>query len=99
MRYRASPNIELKRLRDLPAEQRKPFLDLTQDPDFYGLFIPKPPLMTSLKSVSRPTAQLFRKLAKPSRLTKAAAAGVVDLVLDGILEVESDGAFVSGADA
>jgi hypothetical protein len=99
MRYRASPHIELKRLADLPREQRAPFLDLKSDPDFYGLFIPKPPLTTNLKSVSRPTAQLFRKLAKPARLTKAAAADVVDLVLDGIVEVESEGAFVSGADA
>ena len=98
-RYRASPLIELERLADLTAEQREPFLDLEKDPDFYGLFIPKPPLTMNLKSVSRQTATLFRKLAKPSRLTAAAAAGVVDLVLDGILEVESRGVFVSGADA
>jgi hypothetical protein len=99
MRYRASPHIELKRLRDLTAEQRKPFLDLKDDPDFYGLFIPKPPLLTNLKSVSRQTAKLFRELAKPSRLTTRAAAAAVDLVLDGILEVEGNGDFVFGADA
>jgi len=99
MRYRASPHVELKRLADLPRRQREPFVELKRDPDFYGLLIPKPPLTANLKSVSRQTAQLFRKLAKPSPLTKAAAAGVVDLVLDGIVEVESGAAFVSGADA
>ncbi|HEY6136170.1 MAG TPA: hypothetical protein VI670_00230 [Thermoanaerobaculia bacterium] len=99
MRYRASPHIELKRLRDLSAEQREAFLELKDDPDFYGLFIPRPPLLTNLKSVSRQTATLFRKLAKPSPLTARAAAGAVDLVLDGILEVEGHGGFVFGADA
>jgi len=99
MRYRASPHIALKRLADLTAKQREPFEELKSDPDFYGLFIPKPPLVMNLKSVSRQTARLFRKLAKPSRLDAATAADVVGLVLDGIFEVESDGAFVSGADA
>jgi hypothetical protein len=99
MRYRASPHIELKRLADLTAEQRKPFLQLESDADFYGLFIPKPPLLTNLKSVSRQTAKLFRKLGKPLRLTASAAADVVDLVLDGIFEVEGEGGFVFGADA
>ena len=99
MRYRASPHVELRRLSDLTAEQRKAFEELKDDPDFYGLFIARPPLTMNLKAVSRQTAKLFRNLAKPSPLGTADAAGVVDLVLDGILEVESDGLFVSGADA
>jgi hypothetical protein len=105
IRFRASPYVELKQLADLPSEQREPFLELESDPDFYGLFIPRPPLMMNLKAVARQTAELFRALAEPSPLDDALladehhAADVVDLVLDGILEIESGGGFVCGADA
>lgn len=105
IRFRSSPFIELKQLGELTAEQREPFLELENDPEFYGLFVPRPPLTTNLKSVARQTAELFQTLATPSRLDAALlddaeyAGDVIDLVLDGILEIESGDAFVSGADA
>jgi len=99
MRFRASPHIELKQLSELTAEQREPLRDLESDPDCYGLFVPRPPLMMNLKSVGRQTAELFRTLVTPSRLDDESARGAIDLVLDGILEVESGEDFVSGADA
>ncbi|HEV7919864.1 MAG TPA: hypothetical protein VGR02_03640 [Thermoanaerobaculia bacterium] len=104
-RFRASPHIELKRLGELAAEQQEPFRELESDPDFYGLFVPRPPLTMNLKSVARQTAELFRALATPAQLDGAllAEAGyaddVIDLVLDGILEIESGDGFVCGADA
>jgi hypothetical protein len=97
--------VELKRLGELAAEQREPFRELENDPDFYGLFVPRPPLMMNLKSVARQTAELFRALATPSHIDRALLAeaeyadDVVDLVLDGILEIESGDGFVCGADA
>jgi hypothetical protein len=96
MRFRSSPSVELKPLADL---------ELEADADVYGLFAPKPPFMMNLKSAPRQTAELFRSLATPSPLDRALfddeeyAADIIDLVLDGILEVESDDGFVSGADA
>jgi hypothetical protein len=105
IRFRASPSIELKQLAELAAGEREAFLDLESDPQFYGIFVPKPPLAINLKSVARSTAELFRSLAKPSRLDDAllahaeSAGDVVDLILDGILEIESADGFVSGADA
>jgi hypothetical protein len=105
IRFRSSPHVELKQLADLPSEQREPFLELESDPDFYGLFIPRPPLTMNLKAVARQTAELFRTLAEPSPLDKALladehhVADVVDLVLDGILEIETGHGFVCGADA
>ena len=72
MRYRASPHIELKRLAELTAAEREPFLELESDPDFYGLFIPRPPLLTNLKSVSRQTAK--RSAQKPL-VQRAAPSG------------------------
>jgi hypothetical protein len=104
IRFRSSPHVELKQLGDLAAEQREPFRELESDPDFYGLFVPKPPLTINLKSVARQTAALFQALATPSRLDRALLGedevdDVVDLVLDGILEIESGDGFISGADA
>lgn len=105
VRFRSNPYVELKQLGDLAAEQRGAFRELESDPDFYGLFVPKPPLTMNLKSVARQTAELFRTLATPSRLDDALlrdadyAGDVIDLVLDGILEIESGDGFVSGADA
>src|SRR5688500_2241252 len=101
MRFRSNPLVDLRQLDDLAAEQREAFRDLESDPDFYGLFVPKPPLMMNLKSVARPTANLFQSLtAAPSRLEDPSLCDdVVDLVLDGILEIESGDGFVCGADA
>lgn len=105
MRFRCSPFVQLKRLDELGVEQRAAFLELESDPDFYGLFVPRPPLTMNLKSVARQTAELFQALTTPSRLAGAlltdseSVDDVIDLVLDGILEVESGDGFVSGADA
>lgn len=102
MRFRSSPLFDLKQLDDLTAEQREPFKDLESDPDFYGLFVPKPPLTINLKSVGRQTAALFQSLATPSCLAERLLSDdedIVELVLDGILEIESGEDFVSGADA
>ena len=100
IRFRSSPFVELKQLADLEGGQREPFLELEDDPEFYGLFVARPPLAMNVKSVSRPVAELFRSLATPSQVFDARLGEpeIIDLVLDGILEVESDGEFVCGAD-
>jgi hypothetical protein len=105
IRFRSSPSVELRQLGELADAQRESFRDLETDPDFYGLFVPKPPLTINLKSAARQTAELFRSLATPSHLDRHAladadyATDVVDLVLDGILEVEHGDSFVFGAEA
>src|SRR5690349_4839398 len=101
-RFRTSPAIELKPLHELEPDQRERFVELERDPDFYGLLIAKPPLSMNLKSVARPTATLLQTLASPAPLDAAHIDDeneIIDLVLDGILEIESGGDFVSGADA
>jgi hypothetical protein len=100
VRFRSSPLVELKQLGELAPDQRERFRDLESDPDFYALLVARPPLTTNLKSVARETAELFLSLATPSRLDAAVVDDdVIDLVLDGILEIESGDGFVSGADA
>lgn len=99
IRFRSSPLAELKRLTSLDDEQREIFRELESDPDFYGLLVAKPPLTMTVKAVGRQTAELFQSLTTPSRIDGALIPDVVDLVLDGILEIESRDGFVSGADA
>jgi hypothetical protein len=93
---RASPRLALRRLEELPEEHRTALRELQEDADFYGVLIPLDGAAT-LKAVARATAELFLSLASPSQ--HEADDDVIDLVLDGILEIEQDGAFVSGVDA
>ena len=97
-RLRTSPRFELKRLDELSPEQRAPFEELTRDDAFYGLLIPRPPATGTIKAVDRETAAMLTALATPSPVEEL-AGDVVDLVLDGVLEIEHDGDFVCGADA
>ena len=105
LRFRSHPLVELKPLASLSDAQREAFRDLESDPGTYGLFVPKPPLTMTLKSAARQTADLFCSLARPARIDAAFlgdgedVSDIVDLVLDGILEIESGDGFVSGADA
>jgi hypothetical protein len=99
IRFRSNPLVELKRLDSLTGEQREPFLELEADPDFYGLFVAKPPLVMTIKAAPRQAAALFQSLVTPARLDGALAESIVDLVLDGVLEIEGPDGFVSGADA
>lgn len=102
-RLRAGAAFALHRLDELPADQRAPFEELQRDADFYGLFVPREG--GTMKAAPRATAELFLALSTPSRLDPELLADeeyredVVDLVLDGMLEIERDGAFVSGAGA
>ena len=101
VRFRSSPGVELRQLADLAPEQREAFAELESDPDFYGLFVPRPPATMNLKSVARQTAELFRALSTPAPLDDSLLHDeeIIDLVLDGILEIEHGPHFISGADA
>jgi hypothetical protein len=100
-RFRSSRALDLKRLEELPAEQQNAFAELQKDSDFYGLLVPRGG--GTIKSVGQQTAQLFASLMTPSPLQQLDDAAyredIIDLVLDGILEIEIDDAFCSGADA
>lgn len=89
----------------LPPGERSRLDALRKDPDFYGVLRPReggPRL--GVKSVDRETALLFLTLCEPGPLPsyvrgvlgEETARTVSRLVADGILEVERDGAFVSG---
>jgi hypothetical protein len=96
-RFRATPTLALRRLEELPPEHRTALRELQEDADFYGVLVPLDAAAT-LKAVARATAELFLSLETPAHLG-VVDDDTVDLVLDGILEVEHEGRFVAGADA
>ena len=100
LRFRSSPALELKRIDDLPSEQQTALAELRQDADFYGVLVPRGG--GGLKSVGRATAALLLSVREPATLRGDDQSwwnDIADLVLDGILEIEHEGRFLSGADA
>jgi hypothetical protein len=96
-RFRASARFELKQLAELTAEQREPLRELENDPSFFGLLVPRDTAGANIKSVGSEIAALLRHLAAPAVL--AIDGDIIDLVLDGVLEIEVDDVFLSGPDA
>ena len=104
---RANPTYELVLFDRLPFEQQQLLNGIQNDPDFYGILRPRQPSRLGTKSVDQATALLFLTLQEPNRLPAYVKASfgaeahesVAALVLDGILEIERDGWFVSGVDA
>jgi len=101
-RFRSSRALELKRLHELPDSQQRMFAELQSDADFYGLLLPRIAGTDSAKAVSRQTAELFASVEEPATIAFADASwcdDVIDLLFDGILEIENDDRFVCGSDA
>jgi hypothetical protein len=105
--FRAGTAFELVVYDRLPLEEQAALAELTADPDFYGILRPQQPNGQTLKSVNRDTALLWLTMRAPGPLPffvltqqpEVASAGVWQLVLDGVLETEEGGRFVSGVEA
>jgi hypothetical protein len=105
--FRANPDYELILFDRLPTQERELLNGLQEDPDFYGVLRPRERAALELKSACRNTALLYFTLQEPGRLPAYVKAmfgdqgnqAVAELVLDGVLEIESNGTFVSGPDA
>jgi hypothetical protein len=106
---RASPRYQLVPLERLSAHERQGLAELGDEPDLYGLLLPREPGAGSpaAKAVDCDTALLFLTLREPGPLPAylraaggdAASRALARLVADGVLEVERSGDFVSGAAA
>ena len=106
--FRGNPELELTVLDRLAPEQRAALGDAEHDPELYGVLLPRRPAAGQrAKAVDRDTALLYLTLAQPgpvpayvrSSLGAQLEATMTRLVLDGVLEIAHDGAFVSGPDA
>jgi hypothetical protein len=102
---RANPAYELVLWDRLAPEERGALESLPRDPDFYGVLRPRTEgTALGVKAVDRDTALLFLTLREPgplpayvrAALGAATARTLARLIADGVLEVERDGAFVSG---
>jgi len=108
--FRANPRFELVLFDRLQPEEREALRRLREDPGFYGILRPRDGAagVGAGKAVDRDTALLFFTLREAGPLPAylravlgEAAAGqtVARLVADGVLEIEQEGAFLSGAAA
>jgi hypothetical protein len=105
--FRANPEYELVLFDRLAPEQRVLLADIQNDPDLYGVLRPCGDAGLGLKSVCRNTALLYLTLREPGELPgyvrtifgERSNQAIAELVLDGVLEIESDGVFVSGSNA
>lgn len=106
--FRAGTDYDLVVFDRLAVEEQILLAELRQDAGFYGVLRPRAASGRTMRSVDRDTALLWLSTQTPGRLPffvwdgvdrAAAIHRVQQMVLDGVLEVELDGAFVSGAKA
>ncbi len=104
--FRANASYELVLFDRLTAEHQEALAPLRRDPDFYGILRPQPSSGLTIKALSRETALLFLTLREPGPLPEYARSAVREravqleqLVLDGVLEIEHEGGFVTGGAA
>jgi hypothetical protein len=105
--FRAGRSYELVAFERLPESEQAAVCELRADPDFYGVLIPRPGTGRTIKALGKDTALLWYALQTPGVLPAFALTDdpgatrkrVASWLLDGVLEVEEGGRFVSGADA
>jgi hypothetical protein len=105
--FRSNVAYELVLFDRLPLNQRELLKDLTNDPDLYGVLMPRAAGAQGVKSVCRDTALLLHTLSQPSTLPSYvqhtlgdhANQAIAALVLDSVLEMEHEGRFVAGSEA
>jgi hypothetical protein len=105
--FRAGTSYDLVLFERLAPAEQAALAELRLDPDFYGVLKPRPGTGRTIRVVGQETALLWLTLQSPGPLpffalaseSKATAKAIVSLVLDGIIEFEDNGRFVSGAEA
>jgi hypothetical protein len=105
--FRANPEFRLVLYDRLPMDQQELLQDLTKDPEFYGVLMPSGDSARRTKSACQNTALLLYSLVEPgplpayvqTSLGDEANQAVAEMVLDGVLEIEHEGSFISGTAA
>lgn len=97
-RYRAARRYRVLLPDGLPPSVAPHFAACRDDPEFGGALLPRGDETGTLRALTRAAADLFQSLARPRTVDPAVAGGpdaLARLVLDGVLEIEHRGAFVS----
>jgi len=103
-RFRANPQCELVLFDRLPPEQQEYLKELRNERDFYGVFCPRGGSIQTVKSAPRDAALLYLTMREPGYLPEYVrimfGAGcnqaIAQLVLDGILEIETGDGYLAG---
>lgn len=97
--FRAAPDFRVVAPRELPAAVASRFQLLADAPDATAVLLPRGSAAGGARALTTETAALFHSLSLPRRLDAAEGGGtraIARLVLDGVLELEHEGRFVSG---
>jgi hypothetical protein len=105
--FRAGHAFELVVFDRLPLEEQAVLAELRTDPDLYGVLRPRVGSGRTFRAIGKDAALLMLTLQQPGPLpffvfsgdVEATVEAVTELVLDGVLEVEDGGRFVSGSAA
>ena len=105
--FRAGTAYDLVVFDRLSPNEQMLLTELCADPDFYGVLRPRPGNGRTIKAVGKKTALLWLTLQSPGPLPffvfgndfEEAVSAIPELLLDGVLEVEENGCFLTGAEA
>ena len=107
--FRAGAGYDLVPFDRLGPEEQVLLAELCENARFYGILRPRPGTGRTIRAVDRDTALLWFGAQSPGKLpffaweggadTRGADRRVAQLVLDGVLEIEQEGEYVSGAAA
>jgi len=105
--FRSNPSYELVVFDRLSSDERELLSSLQEDPDLYGILRPRGQSVLPIKSVCRETALLYLTLQIPgkipdyvkTRLGEQCNRAIAELVLDGVLEIDSNGMFACRSEA
>lgn len=102
--FRASPSFAMVPLERLPAAERETLVQVADVPDLAAVLVPVDRADGGVKLADGDTAGLLRLLREPGAIPERLRGAIEPddlqrLVLDGILELEVEGRFASGAGA
>ena len=104
--FRANPKYKLVPYENLTPTHQNNLSQLRADPDFFGVLLPNENLGLTIKAICHQTAQLYKNLQYPGKIPKETISSLGEetnttikkLLLDGILELQTEKGFVSGAE-
>ncbi|MBG9945702.1 hypothetical protein ABE237_17500 [Brevibacillus formosus] len=102
--FRSNPNFGVVILEQLPPQIKHWFLQLGIKQNHYAILYPLYSFQFNLISICKNTALLFYSLQQPSLLPSSLKqvfgdnfpGTIAKMVLDGILEIQNNGSFISG---
>ncbi|MEB3342234.1 hypothetical protein [Okeania sp.] len=105
--FRANQKYKLVPYENLTPNEQNNLSQLREDPDFFGVLLPNENSGLTIKAICHQTAKLYQNLHHPGKIPKEIISSLGEntnttiekLLLDSILELQTENGFVSGAEA